>query len=559
VSWFVPSRRSCFLLRPHFTPVPDADGTRTAGAPIRLRVSAACGVCFSGLAAEGGLAPDDSRTQGDPGSWLRLAIRDPCSRETPALTTPGSITASRVLVRGLFLRLLGAVFLAAFLSLLAQATLLFGRHGLLPAQDLLRAPRGFLDAPTLFWFDASDGTLRAAGIAGAVLSFGLILDLAPRYCLALLWALYLSFVTVGQDFLAFQWDNLLLETALCALFVTPGGLRARRAPPPHPLAVFLMLWLVFRIHVESGAAKLLLGDPTWRDLTAMASYYETAPLPTWVGWYAHQMPLWAHRACGVFVYATELGLPLLIWSRRRLRAIAFAGMVAMQVAILATANYGFFNYLSVAVALWVLDDGHFGRAAVPQEPPRRSFVVPLAVPVLVALSVIEFLPFLHLPAGLDRRVLPVRRAVAPFRSVNSYHLFAHMTLVRREAVIEGSADGATWLPYEFRYKPGDPVRSPPFVAPHQPRVDFQLWFLLLGPRSGARYFDTLLRRLLTVPEVVAPLFARDPFPDTPPRFVRVAVYRYRFTDVATRRATGAWWQRELEGYSRALDAESVRR
>src|SRR5438034_3638192 len=265
------------------------------------------------------------------------------SRETPALTTP-AIPPSRVLVRGLFLRLLGAVFLAAFLSLLAQATLLFGRHGLLPAQDLLRAPRGFLDAPTLFWLDASDGTLRAAGIAGAVLSFGLILDLAPRYCLALLWALYLSFVTVGHDFLAFQWDNLLLETALCALFVTPGGLRARRAPPPHPLAVFLMLWLVFRIHVESGAAKLLLGDPTWRDLTAMASYYETAPLPTWIGWWAHQMPLWAHRACSVFVYGVELGLPLLIWGPRRLRAAAFAGMVAMQVAVLATANYGFFNY-----------------------------------------------------------------------------------------------------------------------------------------------------------------------------------------------------------------------
>ena len=153
--------------------------------------------------------------------------------------------------------------------MLAQATLLVGQQGLLPARDYLRAPRGFLDAPTIFWLGASDGTLRAAGIAGAVLSFGLVLNLAPRYCLALLWVLYLSFVTVGQDFLAFQWDNLLLETAVCALFVAPGSLRPRAAPPPHPLAVFLMLWLVFRIHVESGAAKLLLGDPTWRDLTAM--------------------------------------------------------------------------------------------------------------------------------------------------------------------------------------------------------------------------------------------------------------------------------------------------
>src|SRR5439155_26614904 len=96
-------------------------------------------------------------------------------------------------------------------------------------------------------------------VSGPFLSSGLILDLAPGYCLALLWALYLSFVTVGQDFLSFQWDNLLLETSLCALFVAPGGLRAHSAPPPQPLAVFVMLWLVFRIHVESGAAKLLLG------------------------------------------------------------------------------------------------------------------------------------------------------------------------------------------------------------------------------------------------------------------------------------------------------------
>ncbi len=466
--------------------------------------------------------------------------------------------ARRSFVRDLFLRLLGAVFLAAFLSLLVQATLLFGQQGLLPVQDYLRAPRGFLNAPTIFWLGASDGTLRAAALAGTVPSLGLILLLAPRCCLALCWALYLSFVTVGQDFLSFQWDNLLLETGLCALFVAPGGLRPRGARPPHRLAVFLMLWLLFRVHVESGAVKLLLGDPTWRDLTAMASYYETAPLPTWLGWYAHQLPLWAHRASSALVYTVELGLPLLVWGPRRLRALVFAGMLAMQLLILATANYGFFNYLSIALALWVLDDAHFGRAGAPSEPPSRSRVLPVAVPVLVALSVVEFLPFLRVPAGLDAPLVPLRRAVAPLRSINTYHLFAHMTLVRREAVIEGSADGATWLPYEFRYKPGDPERPPPFVAPHQPRVDFQLWFLLLGPRPGARYFDRLLARLLTAPEVVAPLFARDPFPVTPPRLVRVAIYRYRFTDAPTRRATGAWWQRELEGYSRPLSADTIR-
>jgi hypothetical protein len=463
--------------------------------------------------------------------------------------------ASRGRIRGIFLRLLGVVFLVAFLSILDQVTLLCGSRGLLPAAAHLRSSHGLLDAPTVFWLGSSDVALRGAAIAGAVLSFGLILNVAPRYCLLVLWALYLSFVTVGQEFLAFQWDNLLLESAFFALFITPGGLRPRNAPPPHPIAVLLMLWLLVRVHVESGAAKLLLGDPTWRDLTAMVTYYETAPLPTWIGWSAHQMPLWGHRATAALVYVVELGLPLLVLGPRAVRTVVFAVMVAMQVGILLTANYGFFNYLTIALALFVLDDGHLGAAAtVAKQPAPRS--VPFAALALafVALSFVQFAPLVPAARGVDAALFPVRRVLNAFRSINAYHLFAHMTLVRREAVIEGSADGTTWLPYEFRYKPGDPDRPPPFVAPHQPRVDFLLWFLLLGPRPGARWFDALLDRLLVAPDVVRPLFSRDPFPDAPPRFVRVAVYRYRFTDRATRRATGAWWQREFLGYSHPRSA-----
>jgi hypothetical protein len=462
-----------------------------------------------------------------------------------ALSGPG---VSRAAVRDVFLRLLGVVFLIAFLSLRAQVTLLFGAHGLLPAGAWLATRRGFLDAPTIFWLGHSDPTLSAAATAGAVLSLGLVLNVAPRWCLLALWGLYLSFVTIGQEFLAFQWDNLLLESAFFALFVTPGGLRPRAAPSPHPLGVFLMLWLVFRLHVESGAAKLLLGDPTWRDLTAMTTYYETAPLPTWVGWWAHQMPLAAHRATAVLVYVAELGLPLLVWGPPALRAGVFAALVAFQIGVALTANYGFFNLLSAALLLFVLDDGHLGRRRAAPPARRRSLPLALGTALLVVLSLAQFVPLVARVRTAD----PLRRALNTIRSINAYHLFAQMTLVRREPVIEGSADGVTWLPYELRWEPGDSDRAPPFVAPHQPRVDFQLWFLLLGSRPGARWFDTLLERVLHEPAVVAPLFARNPFPDGPPRFVRVAFYRYRFTDRAERRATGAWWKRELLGTSRPL-------
>jgi lipase maturation factor 1 len=474
----------------------------------------------------------------------------------------------RGLVRNVFLRLLGVLFVIAFCSLLAQITLLVGPRGLLPAGPYLQG-LPLRDAPSLFHFGASDAMLRGAGLLGVVLGVGLAFGLAPRWCLLGSWALYLSFVHAGQEFFAFQWDNLLLESAFFALFVTPGGLRLRSAPPPHPLAVFLMLWLVFRLHVESGLAKLILGDPTWRDLTAMASYYETAPLPTPLAWWAHQLPLWAHRVTGGYVYLAELALPFMMWGPARLRVAVFAVLAAMQVVIGLTANYGFFNLNSLALLLFILDDRQLGRVlAIFGRHPVATLATPRsrlrnaawagAVAVLVALSVVPFLAFLRVPR-LEAELRPVRRVLAAVRSINAYHLFAQMTGVRREVVIEGSDDGVTWQTYEFRYKAGDPERPPPFVAPHQPRVDFQLWFLLLGGRQSARYFDTLLSRLLTEAELVRPLFARDPFPDAPPQRLRVAYYRYWFTDLATRRTTHAWWGRELLGRSRELHGSSVGR
>ncbi len=189
--------------------------------------------------------------------------------------------------------------------------------------------------------------------------------------------------------------------------------------------------------------------------------------------------------------------------------------------------------------------------------PRRSRALLLTAVVLVPLSVVPFLRFIRPLEGLERDLAPVRRALFAFRSINAYHLFATMTIERREVVIEGSDDGETWRPYEFRHKPGDPTRAPGFVAPHQPRVDFQLWFLTLRGGRGAPYFDRLLERILTDPRAVAPLFSENPFPDAPPASIRIALYRYRFTDFRTRRETGAWWRRDLEGHSRVFTRESL--
>lgn len=456
--------------------------------------------------------------------------------------------APRARVRNVFLRLLGAIFAVAFVSLAVQARVLWGARGLLPVCPV---PSGV--GPSIFQLHCSDAALVGVAWLGAVVSLGLVFLVAPRWCLVACWALYLSYVGVGQDFLSFQWDNLLLETAFFSLFVAPGRLDGRKAPPPHPIGVFLMQWLLVRLMVESGLAKLLGGDPTWRDLTAMATYYETAPLPTWVGWWMHQLPLVVHRATSALTFVVELVLPLAVWGPRRLRRVAVAGILAFQLFVVLTANYGFFNYLSAALALWALDDHDLGirEHVVPVRSRLTTAWLAACALVLVPVSVVPFLPFFRVAPPFASTVRRIDAILDRTRSVNAYHLFASMTLVRREPVIEGTADGTTWRAYELRYEPGDVDRAPPFVAPHQPRVDFQLWFLFLGHRRAA-YVDALLDRLLHEPDVVAPLLARNPFPDAPPEAVRIAVYRYRFSDRATRATTGAWWTRELEGTTRPV-------
>ena len=453
----------------------------------------------------------------------------------------------RARVRDLFLRLLGGIFIVAFASLAVQARVLWGARGLLPVCPVPAAA-----GPSLFHLWCSDTALVATAWLGVVVALGLVFLVATRWCLVVCWALYLSFVSVGQEFLSFQWDNLLLESAFFAFFVASGRLDGRTAPPPHPIGVFLMQWLLVRLMFESGAAKLATGDPTWRDLTAMATYYETAPLPTWIGWWMHQLPLRAHQVTSALTFAVELVLPLCVWGPRRLRHVALAGMLGFQVFVTLTANYGFFNYLSTALCLWMLDDHDLGVRAHDARPASWPATIAFAAValVLVPVSLVPFLPFVRVPPAIAEIARPIDRFLDRYRSINAYHLFASMTLIRREPVFEGTADGTTWRAYELQYKPGRVDRPPPFVAPHQPRVDFQLWFLFFG--RGARYVDTLLDRLLHDPDAVASLFAENPFPDAPPQAVRIAVYRYRFSDRATRAATGAWWTRELEGTTRPV-------
>lgn len=494
---------------------------------------------------------------------------------------PGAQSSAPVnvwLARWLFLRALGLIYLVAFASFGSQVSGLIGANGILPAAEYLQwmadhvgAQRLWL-APTVFWLNAGDTALQLVCIAGAILSALLLAGFERRALLGLLFVLYLSLVTAGQDFMAYQWDSLLLEAGFLALWLDS----------PSDLSVWLFRWLLFRLMFLSGAMKLLSGDPAWRQLTALDFHFETEPLPTVIGWYAHQLPEWFHRLSAVAMFAIELGAPFLIFAARRLRLFAAASFIFLQMLIFVTGNYTFFNLLAIALCLLLLDDDLLRRvlphrlsARIVESSGRRQRsrwnqrVLAVLACVYVLLSGFQTLG--ALTGRVPEPVGAVLTGLAPFRIVNNYGLFAVMTTTRPEIIVEGSNDGQTWLAYEFEYKPGDVQRPPSWAAPHQPRLDWQLWFAALGyttekPWLTNRLFGSsssaafwlagsnidpwfvsfMVRLLQGSPEVLA-LMARNPFPGAPPRYVRALLYQYHFSDAVSRAASNAWWRRELKG------------
>lgn len=434
----------------------------------------------------------------------------------------------------LFLRLLGLVYLFAFWSIAQQILGLIGSHGIVP---------------TAGWFAGHDAALRALPIGGAALAGLLVLGIAPVPVLAGLWVLYLVTANLMGEFLGYQWDALLLEAGLLAVALAPMTWRhrLRDAADPPRIARWLIWWLLFRLMFGSGIVKLASGDPTWRALMAMAVHYETQPLPTPLAWYAAQLPLWVQQLSTLIVLATELAVPWLIVCGRRARRAGAAMLIGLQLLIALTGNYAFFNLLTIALCVLLLDDGNAARLGVtPRVDWRRRWMreLPAAAMAVVTVPVSAVLFASQLGLAVPSAAVPLLRALDPLRSVNRYGLFAVMTTERNEIVVEGSTDGTTWKEYGFRHKPGLLTRRPTWVAPWQPRLDWQMWFAALGRYEGEPWFERFLGSLLDGSGPVRDLLAVDPFPDAPPRFVRATLYRYRFTGSVS---DAAWWTREVIG------------
>jgi hypothetical protein len=464
-----------------------------------------------------------------------------------------------VLSSWLFLRALGIIYGIAFISLAVQVQGLIGRHGILPAAELLEqekklwGKRRFLLLPSVCWWNCRDGFLKFLCWVGALLSLLLVLGIAPVVVLALLWLFYLSLFTVGRIFLSYQWDILLLETGFLAIFLAPLEMLPSWPPvaSPSPVILWLYCWLLFRLMLASGVVKWRSGDPNWRRLRALKYHYETQPLPTALSWYAHQMPIWFHKLSALVLFAIEIVFPFLLFGPPLWRCLAVTAFVLLMLLIMLTGNYCFFNLNTIALCLLALDDSIYVRflpmefstiivAQVPQWP--WWIIGPIALLILV-LSLERLLHLFRVQGRWITLLEQFSSWFEPFRLTNSYGLFSVMTTVRLEIIIEGSQDGQTWLPYEFKWKPGDVRRPPRWVQPHQPRLDWQMWFAALGDYHANPWFVALLLRMLQgKPEVLA-LIKTNPFPAHPPRLIRAVLYEYHFTDW-TARGTNLWWRRE---------------
>ena len=474
-----------------------------------------------------------------------------------------------------FLRAVGLIFLIAFVSLWVQIDGLIGSNGITPVREFLPAARAQLGDRalsillTLCWFNSSDTFFHFLCGGGVVLSLVLIVGIAPALSLVGLVAFYLSLTIAGQTFLSFQWDILLIEIGFLSIFLAPWRLWPKRGvdPPVSRAALFLLKVLLFKLLVMSGVVKLTSGDDSWWDLTALDYHYWSQPLPTVIGWWADQSPEWFKKFSVAFCLVVEIIVPFFIWAPRRLRLFACGLLIFLQVMIAATGNYCFFNLLTIALCLLLIDDDV--AASLRETRARRIATRPqdkLSICAATAVIVVT-LPLnaqliysaLKPEAEWPRLLGSVYARAEAFRIVNGYGLFRVMTKDRREIIIEGSADGLDWKPYEFKWKPGDVMRAPGWCAPHQPRLDWQMWFAALGSYRQNPWFVQLVISLLHGKPQVAALFERNPFPQNPPRYVRAALYRYRFTTAEEHRETGAWWKRqELGEYLPSVSLEDVR-
>jgi len=484
--------------------------------------------------------------------------------------------------RWLVLRAVGLVYVIIFAGIVMDYRALIGPEGLAPLPDLMATLRGahpnlaiaIWHAPTLFWLSTHPimpGILAWSGLIAAV---ALTLNFWPRMSLFACWLMLLSFARGWIVFSDPQVDWLMLEVALLCIPFAPAGRRPGlgESSSPRPIAVFMVRWLLFRVMFETGLSKLLSGEVRWLDFSAMDVLYETAPCPTILAYFAHQLPHAWHVGEVIMTFAAELVAPLLaLFGGRRGRWIALALWSSFQIGIQLTCNFGWLNTASIALGLLLLDDQMLISAArrlrwsglartittqvarvtrLAPLPKWRSRALGVALWTHFAVSIAAFwtATTLPIPAMVERIIYPVKQSFTSIGAANAFLLYSRLDPFHFVAEFVGSNDGGlTWRPYEFRYFPQALDRMPPFIAPRFPRFEATLQIQAATRDTASTLYASVATRLLQGNPDVINLFARDPFPDGPPQLIRTPGWHYTFTDYATYRDHGRFWHREYLG------------
>jgi len=576
-------------------------------------------------------------------------------------------------VQDLFLTGISLSYTYAFYSLFTQITGLYGRNGIIPVANIIEkhvktaeikfnctsAETLFSQVPTLIYFSpfSPENSMELFCIIGTLFGIMSCCFKSWRNSVAYLsmYLLYLSVFKVGSSFLWFQWDTLLLETGFLCVLLAPTLPNTKNKRHHAVVPWFLVKWLMFRLMFSSGIVKLTSGCPTWWKLTALDYHYQSQCLPTWLAWYAHQLPSTIQKLSVIMTYVIEIGLPFLFFSPiRSWRLVSGYAQIFLMIAIILTGNYNFFNFLTILLSFPMFDDYHFdfiskkifGRknfekmhnsnntkeAALKEDKvwsyrtianscavvgfsvlfkklftfnkslilnftmddlnwfleksiyiitwvASISFIYTLVnavyslicenetslrkkvghitkclimLPVCVFLFSISMVPFFQLqPTHEYNKLHSVLQEWHQYQSnfelCHSYGLFRRMTGVggRPELVVEGSFNvNGPWKEYEFKYKPGKLENKPKWAAPHQPRLDWQMWFAALSSYQHNPWFISMLQRILIGQQEVLDLLEHNPFKKKPPTYVRAILYNYHYTLLSN--STTQWWYREKQ-------------
>jgi hypothetical protein len=490
-------------------------------------------------------------------SAAREALRSPFAkwlqkeRETPYRWT-----------RFFILRLTGLLYLMGFWILVQQGLPLLGQDGLLPAESFIErwthrqgsSWAAFWSLPSVFMITgASDRLFLALAWAGTLLSLVVLCGYANAIVMALLWALYMSFVHTGQLFYGYGWELQLLETGFLAIFLC-----APLDPRPHPktdppiVVIWLFRWLIFRIMLGAGLIKIR-GDECWRNLSCLWFHYETQPIPSPLSPLFHFLPHWVNSGGVLFNHFCELIVPFFVFGPRRIRHAAGLFLLSFQCLLILSGNLAILNWLTLIPIVACFDDTRLARL-VPERWSKTVADRPLAPTHkghrLAAGGLALVVGFLSLGpiANLFSSDQVMNTSFDPFDIVNTYGAFGSVGRERDEIVFEGTtdavlSDATRWRPYEFRCKPGDPMRRPCWMSPYHYRVDWQIWFAAMTEPDQAPWTLHFVWKLLHGDRQTLSLLAADPFDGRPPRFIRATLYRYRFAPLGQK----AWWEREPLG------------